>query len=320
MAASTRARNRSSKKPQRDIKQEVTDRVLQLLDEGTVPWRKPWTASAGAQGRHRSLATRKAYRGVNQLLLTFTRWESPWWLTFNNMVDHGGRFKYEAKEDRTGELVVFWKRISIVDKERSTPAEEKRKTIWLLKHFTVFNLDQVEGIEPPREAEPVPPIESALAISDGWHQRSGVHKAYGMPAYSPPVDTVLMPAVQEFKTPDGYHAAWFHEMVHSTGHADRLARPGITEPIDNTHPLYADEELVAEMGAAMLSAIAGLNVASLEVNTAAYIDFWRSRISQDKGLIVNAAARAQKAVDLITDHDPQYEEDPDTTTTEEVAA
>lgn len=305
----TKTRKAKAKRPPVDVRERVTQRVLQLLDEGTVPWREPWTASAGAQGRHRSMATGKAYRGINQLLLTFTKWESPWWLTFNHMVEHGGTLRFEAKEDRTQELVTFWRRISVKDEKRIERDPDARKTIWLIKHSHVFNLDQVQGIDPPAPAEQVPPIEAAEALANTYVQAGGVGHAYGLPAYSAPVDTVFMPPLNEFKTPDGYYAAWFHELAHSTGHRDRLDRPGIAEFDTWASVQYADEELVAEMAAAMLSAIAGLNVASLEQNSAAYIDHWRQKISADKGLVIAAASRAHKAVDLILGENQQDEEE-----------
>lgn len=275
-----------------DVYKIVTERILDALDRGVVPWRKPWTSS----GAQRSLASRKPYRGINQILLTLEAhargYESPFWVTFNQAKNLGG----QVRKGERSTLVTFWRQIEIT--ETTDTGEKRKKKIPLLRYYRLFNADQCDGIKTPkleRGGERIDPVEAADAILAGYDGPTvshGGNRAY----YRPATDSIRLPARGSFKTKTGYYAVSFHEHAHSTGHESRLNRD-----LNNgfgTDP-YAKEELVAEMTAAFLLGEAGILDEPEIENAAAYIDGWRSKLSRDPKLIVSAAAAAQRAADLI---------------------
>lgn len=126
--------------------------------------------------------------------------------------------------------------------------------------------------------------------------------------YAPMSDKLNIPDLSQFETAEEYYSTLFHELTHSTGHASRLSREGITDlkPLDKK--LYSKEELIAEMGASFLSAHTGINHDELTENSAAYLEGWLKILKADKKLIFKAAAKAQKAVDYILKVERKFEE------------
>jgi antirestriction protein ArdC len=312
-----------------DIYQQVTDAIVAKLDAGVIPWRKPFDGYGRAGGGFlpRNYSSNRPYRGINVFLLAFSGYTSPYWLTFDGAKQAAyeqaeraaGRKPAKLGKDelrklgaavggvRKGEkstLVIFWKLLKVDDPENPG----KKKMIPLLRYFRVFNVEQCDGIDPTRgageqpEADTAPfdSIEEADAITSGYFERDGA-PSFGhggtLAYYSPSEDRVNVPEAERFDQREEYYSTTFHEAVHSTGHKSRLARKGIDGVRSSGH-VYADEELVAEMGAAMLCGVAGIAPAVVD-NAAAYIDHWRRRISDDPKLIVGAGARAQKAADYV---------------------
>lgn len=286
-----------TRKPARDVYQDVTDKILASLKRGTVPWHKPWQGVAAAP---RSLATGKNYRGVNALLLALeadeNAYASPYWATFKQMVERGGHLK----PDQHGTLVVFWKRLKVEDEETG-----KQKSIPLLKHFYVFNLDQIEGLErvpadaysEPKHFTPQERHEAAQGLLDAYLGTPGaptLRHGGDRACYRPSTDVITLPPQETFDGLDEYYATAFHECGHSTGHESRLDRP-----IRNTFGdhAYGREELVAEMTSAFLQAEAGIEAP--RENSAAYLSSWITTISEDPRAVVVAAGAAQRATDLI---------------------
>lgn len=318
MARTTRKTTRkASTGAKRDIYQEVTDRIVAALEAGTVPWRKPWNTRTS--GRLQNLVTGHPYRGVNILLLTLTSWErgftSPYWLTFNQAKELGGNVKAGEK----GTQITFWKRIVVTEPDET--GKPVKKVIPMLKHFFVWNLEQVEGVrlpkrvvaaqsdEPQFEHTPVEEAEAIVAryIESGPTLRFGGDRA----VYNHVSDVITVPERSDYKSGDEYYSTLFHEMGHSTGHKDRLARKFGTE--FGNHD-YGREELVAEMTSAFLQAETGIE--SAEANSASYLAGWVKEIKEDVRAIVVAAGAAQKAADLILGR-PAYgeaAEDADTET------
>jgi len=290
-----------------DLYQEITNRIVAKLDEGVIPWRRPF-AGYGQNKLPRNYNSNRPYRGINVFILAFSGYESPYWLTFKGAKAAGGQVRKGEKST----LVVFWKRILVDDKENPG----KKKAIPLLRYFNVFNVEQCEGIDPTRGAGQQPeadetfdPIESAEDILDGYFGIEGAprfRKGGNTATYDILGDVVTVPDPERFEVPEEYYSAAFHEAVHSTGAKSRLARKGIVGR--RSTEAYADEELTAEMGAAMLCAVAGIAPATVD-NSAAYIDHWRKVISEDPKLVVNAGARAQKAADYILGE--QFDNDSD---------
>ncbi len=271
---------------------KITAKILELLDAGVVPWRKPWR---GAEPT--SLNTGKPYHGINYLVLGCAPYASPYWATFKAVKARGGHVRKGEK----AWPIVFWKRWEKPTGELDENGEEVVKRIPILRYFNVFNLEQTEGVEgpttevEPREHEPIPACERI--VSGMPHPPTITHgerRAY----YRASTDTVNLPSPETFTSGADYYATTFHELVHSTGHASRLNRKAVGEAAFGAHD-YGEEELTAEMGAAFLCGRAGISPAVIE-NQAAYIDAWRRRIREDRKLVVVAAGRATKAARYIT--------------------
>lgn len=270
----------------------VTEQILSHLDKGIIPWRKPWTSKIRFP---RNLVTEKHYRGINVWLLLSPGYASPYWLTFKQAKDLGGNIRKGEK----GSIVVYWnfKEVEEINKETGK-TEEKR--IPFLKYYRVFNVLQCEGIKFPDQPEEVhaDPIEEAETLVNGYQGRPEIKHGFVKACYNPSEDLVKMPYKVAFIGDEEYYGTLFHELVHSTGHSSRLNRETLTTPASFGSKSYAREELVAEMGAAYLCGISGINHATIE-NSAAYIQGWRDTISKDSRLVVMAASQAQKAVNYI---------------------
>jgi antirestriction protein ArdC len=286
-------------KPRRDIYQEVTDRILQLLDQGVAPWRQPIKRSGAGDGTPKSLATGKAYRGINVFLLAMTGWahgyESSYWATFNQVKKEGG----SVRKGERSTLVVFWKSAAAADKETG-----EEISIPVLRHYNAFNVEQCEGVVAPDQvevtipAEPFVPIEAAAAIVAGYAHPPTIEHGGSQAYYLPGSDQVKIAQPGRFESRESYYATLFHELVHSTGHPSRLNRDiGLrTSPFGS--PDYSKEELVAELGAAFLCAAAGISPPTIE-QSAAYIDGWRRKLRDDKRLVIQAAGQGQRGADHI---------------------
>lgn len=273
----------------KDVYAMITEKIVGQLRAGVVPWHKPW--KTGFQ-LPRNLKSGKAYRGINVLLLSFSEFSSPYWLTFKQALDLGGNVKKGEK----GTTVVFWKKLRIEDKDSG-----KQKTIPLLRYFTVFNADQCEGLAVPavESKNDGGPIEACWKILDSYKGRPQVVHGGDVACYSPLRDSIQMPEPKAFDTMSHYYATLFHEYTHSTGHKKRLDRPGIANFDTFGSHQYSQEELVAEMGAAFLAAHAGIDAASILDNSAAYIGHWLEKLQNDPKMVVQAAAQAQRAADLM---------------------
>lgn len=284
-----------------DVYQTVTDRIIELLDQGTVPWRHPTRGGRGDQPPPTSLASQRAYRGINVFLLAVTAclegYESPYWLTYVQARKMGGHVHKGEK----GSLVILWKQYATQDRETGEDI-----TVPVLRHYTVFNTEQCEGIEAPSPATPedqdekpvFTPIEAATAIVEGYQDGPRIEHKGLRAFYQPRADLVCIPEPDRFVEAESYYTTLFHELVHSTGHSSRLDR-GLDEKLSPFGSAdYSKEELVAEMGAAFLAAAAGIGQETV-AQSAAYIDGWRRKLSGDTKLVVVAAGLAQKAADWV---------------------
>ncbi len=277
----------------------VTERLLEKLEQGTVPWHKPWAAG----GAPRNLISGKEYRGVNVFLLGCQGFTSPYWLTFKQARSLGG----SVRKGERATPVVFWKWIERASEDPETGETETQK-IPLVRYFSVFNVEQCDGISharlvvEPDEPEPFNPIESAEAIVSGYPKPPAIaHDGRASAFYRPATDSIHMPTQETFDSEAAYYGTLFHEIGHSTGCEKRLARPGVTNRIRYGSHEYSLEELCAEMSAAVLLAEAGIDSEGLVDNSAAYISSWVKALRNDKKLVVFAGAQAQRAVDHILD-------------------
>lgn len=295
------AKKRTTKR--RDIYQEVTDKIIGYLAQGTAPWRNPIKRGTG-DGWPKNLDSGKRYRGINVFLLGLTAWErgyaSDYWMTFKQAKEHGG----QVRKGEKGTLVTFFKMYATKDKGTGEPIE-----IPMLKHFIGFNVEQIDGIEPPDAPKPEPdakqfePLQIAEQIIDGYKGKPAIKHDGGRRAfYRPSTDSVHMPLPERFDARETYYSTLFHELTHSTGHSDRLNRGLDTELAPFGSPDYSREELVAEMGAAFLCAASGISPPTIE-QSASYLQSWINVLKGDKRLVVGAASAAQKAADLILGED-----------------
>jgi antirestriction protein ArdC len=219
-----------------------------------------------------------------------------------------------VRKGEKGTPIVFYKQLPNRKNDANGTDEKKERIPFVLCYYTVFNVEQCDGLNLPQIDQPattteIETDETCEAIVTGWANRPALHltgeheyRAY----YRPSSDSVHMPARSRFVDAPHYYSTLFHELVHSTGHESRLNRSFGAGFGDE---LYSKEELIAEMGAAFLSAIAGIANEHTDRNTTAYLQNWISQLQEDNRLIVQAAANAQKAVDSIlgTDFESEVE-------------
>ena len=292
-----------------DVYQVVTDKIISLLEQGTIPWRKPWNSSSGIP---RNLITNKEYRGINLLLLSCQEYSSPYWLTYRQVISKKGNVRKGEKASP----VIFY-RISSPYKVTGTSGDahesepdlsnvalERRagqKPAYILKCYHLFNLEQCEGVTAPStrlSPHHFTPIEKAEQIVAGMTSPPEISYGGSVASYSPIYDKIRMPTRDTFENSEQFYSVLFHELSHSVGHHSRLARKEVMERNEFGSQDYSAEELCAELSASMLCAVAGISNETIELS-AAYIESWLSAFRSDKRMLVVAAGKAQKAADYI---------------------
>jgi len=273
------------------VYQIVTDQILRQLEVGVVPWRKPWRAEPPC-----NLVSGKEYRGVNPFLLASQGYGSRYWLTFNQASKLGGHIRKGEKSS----IVTFW-HIGEEETVRDEDGKTRKSKPFLLRYYRVFNLEQTEGIAEKLglgNATPrVPSIDQCEAIVKRMPNTPTIQQD-ARAWYRPSTDTVGMPSRNAFNSAEEYYSTLFHELTHSTGHASRVGREGIENIATFGSESYSKEELIAEMGAAMLCGLTGISPTTIP-NSAAYLQGWINRLRGDCKLLVSAASQAQKAADYI---------------------
>lgn len=273
----------------KDIYQIVTNHIIEKLERKIVPWQQPWTDS----GLPRNLVSKKPYKGINVWLLNSLNYSQNYFLTFNQIKELGG----SVKKGEKSQLVVFWKWLEKEDEK----TKEVKKTP-LLKYYTVFNVNQCTGI--PKEKLPVKeerqnnPIEACEKVINEMPKKPIIKHDEQRAFYHTAQDYVNMPKLETFVNSERYYGTLFHELVHATGHSERLNRKELLEQKGPQTRDYAIEELTAEMGASYLKSYTGIPHQNFEDNIA-YIQHWLEKLKKDKKFIVHASGQAQKAVDYI---------------------
>lgn len=277
-----------------DIYQMITDKMIEQLENGKTPWHKPWDATVGGAISHGS---GKPYSLINQFILG----RDGEWLTFKEVEKEGGHIRKGEKAS----FVVFWKRYEI--EEENEEGEKVVKTIPVLRFYNVFHISQVDGVQPKFEGKEheVHAVAKADEIVAKYFERETVkllnEKESDRAFYAPGKDIVNVPTMKQYADTEEYYSTLFHEMVHSTGHKSRLARPEVMGATFFGSCDYSREELVAEMGAAFLCAQAGIDGEKVFNNSAAYLRSWLRALKNDKKMIVFAASRAEAAARYILD-------------------
>ncbi|HWX54843.1 MAG TPA: ArdC-like ssDNA-binding domain-containing protein [Verrucomicrobiae bacterium] len=276
-----------------NVYQIITERIIKSLEQGIIPWRRPWRVA----GPPCNFISTKPYRGINVLLLATQGYGSAYWLTYKQATERGGHVKKGEKSTP----IVFWQ---VGEKEKASTDGEGQKVerMFLLRYYNVFNLEQTT-LAPTDNSRPViEPIAACSAVVDGWSGKPRMvldDPKVSQAEYFPKLDAIAMPLMSRFLSAENYYATLFHEMIHSTGHASRLARPGIIEFDRFGSQQYSREELIAEIGSAFLCGHAGISKPEIQENTTAYLQNWIAELKGDSRLIVSAAAQAQHAADMV---------------------
>lgn len=294
-----------------DVYTRVTDKIIADLEKGELTWRKPWSAGHLAGRIERPLRHNGIpYQGINIILLwaaaAAREFTAPLWMTYKQAKQLGGHVRKGAK----GELVVYAD--TFTKTETDDAGKEYEQNIPFMKGYTVFNVEEIEGLPAHfyATAEPVNPdierIESAERFfsATGATVRHGGDRAY----YAIGPDYVQMPPFETFRDAESYYATLAHELTHWTRHPSRLDRDFGRKRFGDEG--YAREELVAELGSAFLSADLGLTPETRE-DHAAYIGSWLEVLRNDKRFIFQAARFAQAAVEHLHGYQPQAESKPE---------
>lgn len=271
----------------KSVYEMVTERICEMLEQGEIPWRKPWKGG----GTAKNYISKKEYNGINTVLLDSARYGSPNWLTFKQAKDLNGGIKAGEK----GSMIVYFNWVDIKNMEN----EDVRK-IPILKYFTVFNAEQTYGID-FKDSETVNAnfeIKSCEDIVKNMPLKPRIDHGGGRAFYSPMLDYIQMPEMNTFETSEHYYATLFHELGHATGHENRVGRKGILEPSYFGSHEYSKEELIAEFTSSFLCGHAGIDNTVI-VNSAAYIQSWLKALKNDKKMVVYAASMGQKAAKFI---------------------
>lgn len=254
----------------------VTKKVIEGLKKGIIPWQKQWTVMPSS-----NYVSGHQYSGINRLLLGMEDYESPFWLTWNQITKSGGSIKKGEKAS----IIVFFKIIEKEDKKTN-----EKITIPILRYYNVWNWEQTTGIkEKEIKIHKNNPIEDCENIVKNM-QKKPIIKNDNEASYNIDTDIICMPVKNQFTSSEEYYVTLFHELIHSTLHEKRLNR--------KIKKIEKKEELVAEIGACFLCNLTGIDNKIMD-NSQAYINSWIDALNGNSKLILTAANMAQKAVDFI---------------------
>jgi len=296
----------------RDIFQEITDKIITKLEQGTSPWVKPWEGGNGGSAPQNAI-TGKPYQGINHLILLSSQPNSdPRWATFNQAKEAG----WNIKKGAHGEQIVRFVEVEKNKKEGEKTADggkpegkdDKKDTFLVPKTFTVFHASNIEGIPALQKVE-----KTKEEVSDAIKRVQEIPNALGVPlqhggnraAYSPTADFIRMPAIENFKSHEDYAGTLLHESSHATGHKDRLNRD-LSGGFGSQN--YAKEELRAEIASVFLSEALGVPISETSIgNHAAYLSSWVSVLKDDKFEIVRASKDAEKITGYVLEREKAHE-------------
>lgn len=273
-----------------NVYEMVTQRIIEELEQGIIPWNKPWT---GVRGGAFNRISKKPYSLINQMMLrhdgeyaSYKQWQSV-----------GG----QVRKGEKSEIVVFWKMLQ--KKEQNEDGDEVVRTIPVLKYFSVFHISQVDGVEPlekPELNEEIEPLDEAEDVLMGYINREGIkfeQEASNEAYYAPLRDMIHLPLIEQFSDAAEYYSVAFHEATHSTMKETRCNRPQKMAAFGTEN--YSKEELVAEIGSATMLNILGIETKGTFKNNTAYIQNWLQVLKNDNRFIVSASSKAEKAVKYI---------------------
>ena len=272
-----------------DIYQKITNQITSLMQQHGSDWTRPWTATSASPT---NFLTGDQYRGINTLLLNLqahdSGYDKPYWATFKQWRMKDGR----VRKGESGTLGVFYKPVPVKQ------TDEDGRTIPVLKHFYLFNADQVEGIEWSEPSEPIEAVERNQAVDDFIASTGAIiHETGSRAFYSPVKDDIHIPAISAFSSDEMFYSTLLHELSHWSGHQSRLNRKdGMQSRFgDNA---YAMEELTAELASAFLSIQLKVSHEPRE-DHAKYLNSWLNVLQQDMKAFSSAASKAQTIADYL---------------------
>jgi antirestriction protein ArdC len=269
-----------------NVYQQVTDKIIEQLENGALPWLKPWVADSSAD---KNFITQKPYSGINTLILGMAGYSNPAWASYKQWQEKG----FNVKKGEKATQIVFFKPMS---KTKTNEAgESETANFAILKTYSVFNAEQTDAELLPIETDSAKPLSPIPAIEQKINETGAIIRHGGDSAfYMPSKDYIQMPNASAFNSKEHYYATAFHELAHWSGAKHRLDRQLDKGRFGN--PAYAFEELVAEISAAFLCADFKIEG---DLRHAGYIQSWLKACRDDNKAIFKAAALAQKAADFI---------------------
>ncbi|WP_215222703.1 ArdC family protein [Echinicola shivajiensis] len=295
---------RSTKHSRKDVYQIVNERIMSSLEKGIIPWKRPWSI----MGLPKNYQSGKVYKGINLWLLLSCGHGKPYYLTFKQAESLGGKVRKGSKSIP----IVYWNFVYQHKETGKKLTEQEARKLpkglvdrrAFLKYYNVFNIADVEGVDwelPDTNTEqPFKPIKACEDLLKKVPDMPEVRYEEAQAYYYPKKDYINMPTKELFRTEAYFYQTLFHELVHSTGHQKRLNRKELWDASDKDKSAYSKEELTAEMGASYLSNLCGIWKEAQQENSSAYIQHWLGQLKEDKRLLVESAAKAQKAVDYLT--------------------
>lgn len=281
------------------VYQMVTDRIIQELESGNIPWRKPWTSCTLSSNVAYNRITRKPYSILNQMLLG----QPGEYATYKQWTSVGGHVRKGEKSS----FVVYWNMLDVEEKDDN--GELQKKQIPFLRYYNVFHISQVDDVSPLEEESVQSDVnefdlltsaeEVLEAYVDREHLRFVESETSSEAYYSPTKDKVVVPCRSRHISINEFYSTAFHELVHSTGHHSRLGRLVECRDAAFASDEYSKEELIAEIGSATLLNFLGVETSETFKNSSGYIQGWLAALKSDTKLIVSASGKAAKAVDFI---------------------
>jgi antirestriction protein ArdC len=279
----------------------IVDKMIAKMEQGKFSWNKPWVSNTLPQ----NYKSKTVYKGFNLFATLFSGFDSPYWLTANQIKQMGGTWS------GSGTLITFWQ-VGKYEKKNEA-GEKEEKNSFILKYYYVWNAEQIQGIDFKSEVTNTNEIQTCEELEQYiYNMESPVnikHVESNQAYYSPTFDYINMPKKEQFKGTAEYYSTLIHEVIHSTGHTSRLNRFSLNDgKFDSKKHSYSFEELVAEIGASFLNAMFGVATEQSEKNSIAYLQGWLNTFKQDKQMLFKAAIDAQKAVNYILKDEAPKEE------------
>lgn len=277
---------------QNELYQAIADKVLEMMEKLGTDWLRPFSDSVKQSGGCYNVITKKPYRGINQLLLAWMGYTSPAWASYKQWAEKG----MPVRKGEKGAMVVYF---SMIETKEIDPKTGTNKKIPMLKNYVVFNAEQCENyVAEKAEIVDEPTQLERVLDADTFFNKTGARIRYinqDRAYYSPSDDEISLPKIDGFINAERYYSTLGHEVVHWTGHSSRLNRLKMT---GFGSPEYAQEELIAELGAAFLCAQLGINNEP-RADHATYLNSWMKALKNDKKCFVKACSQATKSLDFL---------------------